>query len=704
MKNYPQSLEAKILALMDEPFAMGLLEERSAAMVKKYARGIRRYLEAVRLEDMPPVTGALYPSGAVSLWNIGQPASMVYNYSSSIGFNRDLFLKKREKYLSDERELSLAWEILGTLQNYTANPLSPKYCVGGNGYTHSIINYRKILTQGLPAYKQEIEAGLCSAKTPERCDFYAAVQETFNAIMVFMQKCINKVRSGDNKQLSEALEAVSQRPPVSFYEAIVLLNFVYYLDGCDSVGNLDAVLSPFFTSDSVAGKITDDEAEKLLSAFFFNINECSGWHMILGNKSADEHFTVICLKAMKYRRPNAGLKIAQETSDAVWNAAFDCLAQQTANPAFYNDPAYRAGALTHAGVRPEDLDDIAYGGCTEFMVAGKSNVGSIDSGINLLEILDGMMSRIMAHDRFDDFLTEFKETIRREIKQVVAETNLNQQTKSLYRPQLLRSLFIDDCLNNGVEYNAGGARYNGGVINVAGIANTANSLYVLQQIFAGRLNINREQLLELLAGDFTGDKNFHNILLQQPKYGNSLPEVDELAREISDFTFNEILQYRCFRGNGFYIPAVIMFVTYTGEGRNIQATPDGRMAGNPIVDSCGPMQGTDLEGPTSMLRSTALLPQAKGLGTMVLNLRVRAEMVKDPQLREKFKHLLQSYFAMGGLQVQVTVLDTETLKQAMAHPEEYGNLIIRIGGYTEYFHRLTPELQQEVIKRSENCI
>ena len=105
-----------------------------------------------------------------------------------------------------------------------------------------------------------------------------------------------------------------------------------------------------------------------------------------------------------------------------------------------------------------------------------------------------------------------------------------------------------------------------------------------------------------------------------------------------------------------------------------------------------------------MLRSTALLPQAKGLGTMVLNLRVRAEMVKEPQLREKFKHLLQSYFAMGGLQVQVTVLDTETLKRAMAHPEEYGNLIIRIGGYTEYFHRLTPELQQEVIKRSENCI
>jgi formate C-acetyltransferase len=702
MKEYPQSLEASILARMGESFAMGLLEERNAPVVRKYARGLRRYLEALKPEEMPSGNDTLlYPSGAVNIWNMGQPASVGYHYSSSIIFNRELFLTKRKKYLSDERDLAVSGEILETLQNYTVNPLSPKYCVGGNGHTHSIINYRKILTQGLPAYKQEIQEGLNRAKTPEQCDFYAAVQEAFDAVMMFMQKCVNKIKGCGNNQLAETLEVLLSRPPSSFYEAIVLLNFMYYLDGSDSVGNLDAALSPFFTRDFADGKIADIEAEKLLSAFFFNVNECSGWHMILGNRGANEHFTVLCLKAMKYRRPNAGLKISPETSSAVWNAALDCLAAQAGNPAFYNDPAYRAAATDHAGIKPDDLDDIAYGGCTEFMVAGKSNVGSIDAGINLLEILDGMMARITAHHRFDDFLAEFKETVRREIKQAITETDLNQQTKALYRPQLLRSLFIDDCLDSGKEYNAGGARYNGGVINVAGIANTANSLYILQQIFAGRLNMTREQLLELLAGDFSGHKDLHNILLQQPKYGNFQSEVDELAREISDFAFNEILQYRCYRGNGFYIPAVIMFVTYAVEGKNIQATPDGRRAGSPIADSCGPMQGTDLEGPTSMLRSTALLPQSKGLGTMVLNLRVRAEMLQEPQLREKFKHLLQAYFALGGLQVQVTVLDAETLKQALKHPEEYGNLVVRIGGYTEYFHLLGTELQQEVIKRSE---
>ena len=703
MMQYPRSPESDVLARMEEPFAMGLLEERNAPVVRKYARAIRRYLEAIRLEDIPTEAGILYPSGPVYLWQLGW-LSMYFCYSYSISFNRDLFIEKRGKFLSDERDLALSGEILATLQNYTVNPLSPKYCVGGNGFTHSIINYRKILTQGLPAYEREIQDGLSRAETTEQRDFYAAAQETFSAIMEFMRKCAARVKSGSSTPLAEALEAVTLRPPQSFHEAMVLLNFMYYLDNCDSVGNLDSVLSPFFTRDLAAGRITDAEVEKLLSAFFSNVNERNGWHMILGSRSADEHLTALCLRAMKYRRPNAGLKISTETSDAVWDAAFDCLAQQTGNPAFYNDAAYRAGALPYAGIKPEDLDDIAYGGCTEFMVAGKSNVGSIDSGINLLEILDGMMEHIMAHDNFDEFLAEFEESIRSEIKQAVAETDLNQQTKALYRPQLLRSLFIDDCLEKGMEYNAGGARYNGGVINVAGIANTANSLYVLQQIYSRRLDITREQLLELLSNDFTGHNDLHNILLQQPKYGNSHPDVDEMAREISDFTFNEILRYRCFRGNGFYLPSVIMFVTYASEGKNIRATPDGRRAWSPVADSCGPMQGTDLDGPTSMLKSAALLPHAKGLGTMVLNLRIRPEMIREPLLRKKFRHLLQSYFAMGGLQVQVTVLDAETLKKALEHPEEYGNLIIRIGGYTEYFHRLSKELQQEVVKRSENCI
>ena len=687
---------------MEEPFAMGLLEERNAPMVRKHARAIRRYLEAVGQDDLPAPEGDLYPSGAADIWHLGKPASLYNHFSFSIGFNPDLYQEKQAKYLTVAQELAVSREIQATLQNYTLNPMSPKYCVGGNGYTHSILHYGKILTQGLPAYDRDIMNGLRQAKTQEQRDFYAAMKETFDSLMAFLKKCGDKAERSGSIRLAEALESLSTRPPSSFYEAMVLLNFMYYVDGCDSIGNLDAVLSPFFTRDYDAGLITGAETETLLCSFFFNVDEHNGWHMILGNRGADERLTECCIKAMKFRRPNAGLKITPSTGDAVWNAAFRCLEEMNGNPSFYNEAAYRSGAAAYAGIRPEDLDDIAYGGCTEFMVAGKSNVGSIDSGINLLEILDGIMEHILLHDPFDGFLTEFKETIGREIKQAIAETDLNQQTKALYRPQLIRSLFIDDCLEKGLEYNSGGARYNGGVINVAGIANAANSLHAIKQVFNGTIDLTREQLLELCSNDFEERMDLRHLLLQQSKYGNDKREVDDLAREITEFAFDEILQYRCHRGNGFYIPSVILFTTFTAEGKNIRATPDGRASGSPIADSCGPMQGTDLEGPTSMLASTARLPQSKGIGTMVLNLRIRRENVKGASMRQKFKQLLRSYFDMGGMQVQATVLDAETLELALKHPEEYRSLVIRIGGYTEYFHRLDTELQQEVIRRSEN--
>ncbi len=123
---YPRLSESNVLARQDgKPFAMGLLEERNAKVARKYARSIRRNLEAIRLEDIPPETGILYPSGTAYLRQF-QPASIYFCYSYSVSFNRDLFIEKRGKFLTAERDRALSGEILATLQNYTVNPLSRK--------------------------------------------------------------------------------------------------------------------------------------------------------------------------------------------------------------------------------------------------------------------------------------------------------------------------------------------------------------------------------------------------------------------------------------------------------------------------------------------------------------------------------------------------------------------------------------------------
>lgn len=698
----PPPLESRLLTRLGEPMAAGLYELRNASLIRRMGRGLKRYAESV--ETLPAATATLYPAGPLNLWNLSG-AAVGHSYTSGISVDVRLLRDKIARqfpvldYLVPEgRAREVALGIAGDLENMGQNPMSTRFSVGGRGYTHSILNYRRILTDGLPEYGRRIERGLAAATTAEQRDFYLACGEALDAVMRLLTGAAAACEAGS---LQTALRAAAVHPPESFHEAIVLLNFVFYVDGCDSTGALDRYLAPFYGRDLAAGTLTPTQAEAWLSVFFANVDANSGWHVILGGEGVPEEFTLVCLRAQKTRRPNSGLKITPQTGDALWEAAFDSLQRGTGNPAFYNDVAYREGAVKHASIAQDDLACIAYGGCTEFMIEGRSNVGSIDAGINLLRILDGTIKAELAGAAdFDAFLASFKADIRRQVKIMTWETNLNQEYKAAYRPQMIRTLFIDDCLESGREYNAGGARYNGGVINVAGIANAANSLQAIRAVLDGQCSIGREQLLDALATDFAACKELRKQLLGLPKFGNNIPEVDALAREIVDFTFSEITARRCWRAGGFLIPSTIMFVTYAGQGRDIDATPDGRQAGDPIADSCGPMQGTDLDGPTSMLWSTALLPQSHGLGTMILNLRVNAGMLGSAELRAKLKALLQSYFAMGGMQVQITALDPRTLEDAVLHPQEHQNLIVRIGGYTEYFHRLDRQLQQEVIKRT----
>ena len=144
------------------------------------------------------------------------------------------------------------------------------------------------------------------------------------------------------------------------------------------------------------------------------------------------------------------------------------------------------------------------------------------------------------------------------------------------------------------------------------------------------------------------------------------------------------------------MPSSIQFSTYAKAGKAVGPTPDGRGDGAPLCDSIGAIHGNDKNGITALLNSAAAISQENMCGTPVLNIKI------DPaRAKKSLKPLVLGYFEMGGMQLQITSVSREELIRAKEHPEDYPNLIVRIGGYSEYFRRLSPELQQTVIDRTE---
>ncbi|HOJ20898.1 MAG TPA: pyruvate formate lyase family protein [Armatimonadota bacterium] len=691
-----EALLARLDAL-GEWFAAGFLSLPGASPARRMAAGIRRYLEHAPL---PEYTGRrLYPHGP-TIWQTG---NAVYHHYVQMEYARAIYERKRAAAATDEDRAALdAMDAFFSSYPYAA------------GYTHSIPNYRRILNEGLDAYRERVEKHRAlSEKRGEaaRAEWYEAFGEVLDAVAGLRRRCIEKIQAAalespgaeqNREALLAALARVPFAPARSFTEAMVAENFLFYLDGCDDLGRFDQDLLPYYER----SRPSDEEALALIGELWENVDDACAWNVALGGTTRDgdpayNPLTLLALRAGKgRRRPNLALRLRRDTPEAVWDTALETLSGGTGIPALYAEENYLAALEeAHLNVSRADLHDFAFGGCTETMIAGCSNVGSLDDKINLPEILvNALHAELPACASFDAFLERIRPYYIRQIREITDRVSRYQERRARHHPQLIRSLLIDDCIDNGRDYAAGGARYNWSVINVEGLGNVIDSLAAIREVVYERREVTPERLLSALRDNWEGDEALRRRVQRCPRYGNGDPAVDALAREFSEFIFREFLRYAPYRG-GKFLPSCLMFVTYADEGQRVAATPDGRRAGEPIADSAGAVQGRDRSGPTAALQSAASLDTRHAPGTLVVNIRLSKQLFAD---REKVKALVRGYFALGGLQVQINVVDQAVLRDALEHPEQHGDLIIRVGGYSEYWTRLSRPLQESVLQRVEH--
>jgi len=699
--------DPELLMKAGEPFAAGYCECPEATPTERYSRAYLRWFEH---GSLPAYGGGyLYPSGLRSTTT----SIMAPWYPYTFSWNQGL-LDQRLMQVDADTKLSLqALQRLADAERDKINCINngtTDHFVGGGGWTHGIVHYSRVLAEGLDGYEARVRAGLGQSIDTQKQAFYKGLLDLLAGIRTYHARSLELLKQSPasnphRDRLIAALARVPFQPARSFYEAMVAHNFVYYLDDCDNPGRLDAVLWPYY-------KIAPDRAEAIaiLSEFSNNVSTNNGWSTAIGGSYADgtpayQAMTEIVLAATHGRyRPTLELRVRPDMPDALWNAAFDSLASGNGQPGFYNEPEYLKGLReSDLGLTEEDLVQWNGGGCTETMIQGCSNVGSLDAGFNLALVLANTIRRLLTDDNvtFEQVMTAFKAALRDVIQKVLGQqVNSYFTARALHRPQPMRSLLTDDCIARGHDFNAGGARYNWSIVNIAGLANVADSLEALRTVVFTDKVVTPSELRNILERNFEGHEVLRLRLAAAPKYGNDHSGVDSLAAEVADFVYHEIRSVPCNRG-GRFLPAHIMLEVYGWAGQAVGATPDGRRAGEPLSDSTGPMQGRDTNGPTAMLRSVARLPLRQAIGTPVLNMRFSKATLANPDARRRLRALIETYFQLGGMQLQITAVDRAELEDALLHPELHENLIVRIGGYSTYFNRLSTDLKKEVLKRTE---
>ena len=276
-------------------------------------------------------------------------------------------------------------------------------------------------------------------------------------------------------------------------------------------------------------------------------------------------------------------------------------------------------------------------------------------------------------------------------------------------PFPFNSALIDDCLERGLDYLSGGARYNLNGMQGVGIANVADSLASIHELVfpdagSGEKRIELPELIDVLRHDFKDAEALRQRMMEKvPRYGNDDDRADLYAREAGQIYCAEVERYISPRGARYH-PGLYPVSANVPLGRDVAASADGRRARTPLADGVAPSHGADRKGPTAVLLSAAKLDQVQASNGTQLNQKFLPSVLASEEGRGRFAGYLRTFVELPVMEVQFNVVDAATLRDAQEHPEKHGNLVVRVAGYSAFFGDLDRSTQDDIIGRTEQAL
>jgi formate C-acetyltransferase len=612
---------------------------------------------------------------------------------------------------------------------------------------HSVRDYAKVLRLGFRGIRLEVESRLAEADLadpdyPRKENFWRAAFSVCDAGTLLGRRyaelaarlAAQAADPGDKARLRAMAETCGRVPADgarTFFEAVQALWFAHILtcgeDGinANSIGRADQILHPYYAADLAAGRITRPQALELMEELAckmyldYDVQAIALGGLGRDGRDATNDLSYAILEATRnvdFVR-DLSVRLHRGSPGALVDLAAALMARGGGIPFVFNDECF-VPALADRGIALEDARDYAPIGCIELTIPGRANPHAVSGWFNAakcleLALFDGRdprsgvplgprTGRLADFADFEALYAAYQRQADFFARRMVYHCNRGELAQREAGPLPCWSVLSDDCLARGRDVTDGGAVYNYHSIAFLGTANVADSLAALRKLVFEERRVGPDALEDALRRNYEGAEPLRQMLLGQvPKYGNDCPEVDALARRVADDFITLMDTMRSPLG-GRYFVHLFSWTQHISFGKSVGALPDGRRAGEPLAYSLSAQQGRDEKGATAMLASLARMPHGRAAGASAAILDLDPALVSGSSGPGRLAALLVAAVQMGVGQLQVNVVTAERLRQAQADPERYGNIAVRVAGYSQKFRLIERELQEHIIARTKH--
>ena len=601
---------------------------------------------------------------------------------------------------------------------------------------HTLINYGKIVSEGLATYIKKVEAEL--EKYPDD-EYLLAMDICLSAVGIYAERfkriaeeqLSNCDDENDKKRLGNIISALSNvplNPARNFLEGVQSVWIMHTLIavseqgfGSISIGRIDQYLHPLYEKFLNEGG-TEDEARAILKQLFLLLDSYGdgACAMNIGGLSKDGKDMINSLslllikveKEMSLRAPIFAVRVHPDFPDEVLDDLIDFDLFKIGQPTFYGELPCRK-AVAKRGVDESEAIEFSANSCMGLILSGSefSDMWGIrfNSQIPLELAVNGgkpfgnpllfdLKTVPFSNGSFDELVDKYGEYFK-EVFDLCADTYCRFANGSaLNRPNPLLSAMTDGCVKARADRSVA-CKYNTVTVETLGLVNACDGLLAIKELVFEKKKYTIADFIAAAKSNYEGYEDMQHDILKCKKYGMNDPEANALIKRVAD-----MISCACrsrYEGNRTYLPSLHTIDANVFYGRIIPATLDGRKKGEPLNKNANPALQLKSREHTSVVLSATALDQTDFSGGQPIDLYFDKSWFKDKASRDKIKALIHTYFEMGGLQFQVNSIDLELLEKAYLEPEKYPDVIVRKGGYSVRFNEMSQAARAEFIESAK---